>query len=85
MNLQRLAATPGSDVGNDTTKPRGLLDCDKLTVATMLAFRILVLTKQIRKEEVDILVRAPPDPNPKAMPESLERGFRRPLGPSSSP
>ncbi len=49
---------------------RGLLDCDKLTVATMLALRILCLQKSIKKEEVDVLIRAPPDPNPKAMPES---------------
>jgi len=49
---------------------RGLLDCDKLTVATMLAMRIGVLTKQSTREEVDILIRAPPDPNAKPIPES---------------
>ncbi|CAD7974700.1 unnamed protein product [Amoebophrya sp. A25] len=49
---------------------RGLLDVDKLTVATMLALRIGVLTKSISREEVDILIRAPPDPNAKPIPES---------------
>ncbi len=49
---------------------RGLLDCDKLTVATMLVMRVLTLTKTVSKEEVDLLIRAPPDPNAKTMPES---------------
>merc|ERR1719421_1563489 len=49
---------------------RGLLDCDKLTVATMLTLRIQQGSKQITAGEVDMLVRAPPDPAAPAMPES---------------
>lgn len=51
---------------------RGLLDADKLTVATMLAMRILVLTKQITHDEVDLLIRAPPDPSAKPLPEAMK-------------
>jgi len=49
---------------------RGLLDADKLTVASMLALKCLVRSGQIQDYELDILIKAPADPNPSPMPES---------------
>lgn len=51
---------------------RGLLDQDKLTVATMLTLKIMVQQEQISPEEMDILIRAPPDPETPPMPESAK-------------
>mmetsp|Transcript_80594 Transcript_80594/g.127208 ORF Transcript_80594/g.127208 Transcript_80594/m.127208 type:complete len:789 (-) Transcript_80594:308-2674(-) len=49
---------------------RGLLDADKLTVAAMMTMKILERSGKIQKEELDLLIRAPPDPNPPPMPEN---------------
>merc|ERR1719450_2033723 len=49
---------------------RGLLDSDKLTVVSMMAFRILVRSGEITQDESMMLIRAPPDPNPSVMPEN---------------
>merc|ERR1719478_1054569 len=49
---------------------RGLLDADKLTVASMMTMKILERAGKIQKDELDILIRAPPDPNPSPMPEN---------------
>jgi len=49
---------------------RGLLDADKLTVASMLALKCLARSGQIQDFELDILIKAPADPNPSPMPES---------------
>jgi len=49
---------------------RGLLDADKLTVCTMMTMKILVRSGKVSKEETDMLIRAPPDPNPPVMPEN---------------
>merc|ERR1719478_1545900 len=49
---------------------RGLLDADKLTVASMMTMKILERAGRIQKDELDILIRAPPDPNPPPMPEN---------------
>jgi len=49
---------------------RGLLDADKLTVCSMMCLKILERSKVIVKDEVDVLVKAPPDPNPPPMPEN---------------
>lgn len=49
---------------------RGLLDADKLTVVSMMAVKILVRMGKITLEERDMLIRAPPDPNPPAMPDN---------------
>eukprot|EP00397_Hematodinium_sp_SG-2012_P000164 GEMP01000164.1.p1 GENE.GEMP01000164.1~~GEMP01000164.1.p1 ORF type:complete len:2602 (+),score=544.41 GEMP01000164.1:57-7808(+) len=49
---------------------RGLLDADKLIVASMLTFRVMVRQKSILEEEVDTLIRAPPDTNSSPMPEN---------------
>jgi len=51
---------------------RGLLDADKLTVASMMVLKILLRSGKIMKDEMDILIRAPPDPNPPPMPESTK-------------
>jgi dynein heavy chain len=49
---------------------RGLLDSDKLTVASMMALKILVRSGEITQDESTTLIRAPPDPNPPTMPEN---------------
>merc|ERR1719281_57780 len=49
---------------------RGLLDADKLTIASMLALKVLVRSGAITDFELDMLIRAPPDPNPPPMPEN---------------
>jgi len=49
---------------------RGLLDADKLTVASMLTLRILVRSNIVTEQELNILIRAPPDPNTPPMPEN---------------
>ncbi|CAJ1438602.1 unnamed protein product, partial [Effrenium voratum] len=49
---------------------RGLLDADKLTVASMLALKILVRSGQVQPEELNLLIRAPVDPNPPPMPDT---------------
>jgi len=49
---------------------RGLLDNDKLTVVSMICMKILVRAGKILDEERQILILAPPDPNPPAMPEN---------------
>jgi len=49
---------------------RGLLDTDKLTVVSMICMKILVRAGKITPEERETLIRAPPDPNPPAMPEN---------------
>jgi len=53
---------------------RGLLDTDKLTVASMMVMKMLVKNGKIAGEELDILIRAPPDPSPPPMPENV-RGY----------
>jgi dynein heavy chain len=50
---------------------RGLLDADKLTVASMMVMKMLVRSGTVMKEELDVLIRAPPDPNPPPMPENV--------------
>lgn len=49
---------------------RGLLDADKLTVAAMMTMSILQKAGKIERSEMEILVGAPPDPNPPPMPEN---------------
>eukprot|EP00928_Gymnodinium_smaydae_P090374 TRINITY_DN7418_c1_g1_i1.p1 TRINITY_DN7418_c1_g1~~TRINITY_DN7418_c1_g1_i1.p1 ORF type:complete len:1913 (-),score=434.08 TRINITY_DN7418_c1_g1_i1:413-5788(-) len=49
---------------------RGLLDSDKLTVASMLALRILVLEGKVTPHELNMLVMAPPDPSASAVPDN---------------
>jgi len=49
---------------------RGLLDCDKLTVTSMMTLKILERAGKIDKDELLVLIRAPPDPNPPPMPEN---------------
>jgi dynein heavy chain len=49
---------------------RGLLDADKLTVASMMTMKMLERSGKIMREELDILIRAPPDANPPPMPEN---------------
>ncbi|CAL1157217.1 unnamed protein product [Cladocopium goreaui] len=49
---------------------RGLLDADKLTVASMLTLKILVRAGAIQMEELNLLIRAPVDPNPPPMPDT---------------
>jgi dynein heavy chain len=49
---------------------RGLLDADKLTVATMMTLKMLQRRGKITKEEVHILVNAPADLNPGVMPDN---------------
>jgi len=49
---------------------RGLLDKDKLTVASMLALRILVRSGVVQPQELSMLIRAPVDPQAPPMPES---------------
>eukprot|EP00450_Noctiluca_scintillans_P034952 CAMPEP_0194539386 /NCGR_PEP_ID=MMETSP0253-20130528/79326_1 /TAXON_ID=2966 /ORGANISM="Noctiluca scintillans" /LENGTH=668 /DNA_ID=CAMNT_0039385663 /DNA_START=1 /DNA_END=2003 /DNA_ORIENTATION=- len=49
---------------------RGLLDADKLTVASMVAMKILERGGKISNEELMLLIRAPPDPNAGVLPES---------------
>jgi dynein heavy chain len=49
---------------------KGLLDADKLTVASMMVMKILLRSGKVMKDELDILIRAPPDPNPPPMPEN---------------
>jgi dynein heavy chain len=49
---------------------RGLLDADKLTVASMLVLRILVRSGAVTPHELTILIRAPPDPSTPPMPEN---------------
>jgi len=49
---------------------RGLLDADKLTVASMMTMSILLRAGKIEKSELDVLIAAPPDPNPPPMPEN---------------
>mmetsp|Transcript_65335 Transcript_65335/g.188178 ORF Transcript_65335/g.188178 Transcript_65335/m.188178 type:complete len:973 (+) Transcript_65335:71-2989(+) len=51
---------------------RGLLDVDKLTVCSMMNFKILVRAGQITAEERTALINAPPDPNPGSMPENTK-------------
>jgi len=51
---------------------RGLLDADKLTVASMMVMKMLLRNGTIMKEELDILIRAPPDPSPPPMPENAK-------------
>ncbi|CAE7333776.1 ODA11, partial [Symbiodinium sp. CCMP2456] len=49
---------------------RGLLDADKLTVASMLALKILVRSGEVHPEELNILIRAPVDPLASPMPDT---------------
>ncbi|CAK9027352.1 unnamed protein product [Durusdinium trenchii] len=49
---------------------RGLLDADKLTVASMLALKILVRSGTVQLEDLNLLIRAPVDPNPPPMPDT---------------
>jgi dynein heavy chain len=49
---------------------RGLLDADKLTVAAMMTMSILERAGKIGREELDLLIALPPDPNPPPMPEN---------------
>jgi len=51
---------------------RGLLDADKLTVASMLTLRILVRSGKVTAQEVSMLIRAPLDPHAPPMPESVK-------------
>lgn len=53
-----------------STTRRGLLDADKLTVASMMNFKILERSNKIMADELSILIGAPPDPNPPPMPEN---------------
>jgi len=49
---------------------RGLLDADKLTVASMLVLRVLVRSGAVSMHELNILIRAPLDPNTPPLPEN---------------
>jgi len=51
---------------------RGLLDVDKIIISTMVAMRILVKGKKITREESNMLIRAPPDPNAGVMPDNAK-------------
>jgi len=51
---------------------RGLLDADKLTVCSMMCLKILERAHTIASDEVDLLIKAPPDPNPPPMPENAK-------------
>eukprot|EP00930_Biecheleria_cincta_P100463 TRINITY_DN920_c0_g1_i2.p1 TRINITY_DN920_c0_g1~~TRINITY_DN920_c0_g1_i2.p1 ORF type:complete len:4610 (-),score=1017.36 TRINITY_DN920_c0_g1_i2:106-13935(-) len=51
---------------------RGLLDADKLTVISMVSFKILVRAGKIGEDEQAILINAPPDPAPPPMPENAK-------------
>jgi len=51
---------------------RGLLDADKLTVCSMMCLKILERANTIASDEVDLLIKAPPDPNPPPMPENAK-------------
>lgn len=48
---------------------RGLLDADKLTVVSMMLFKILVRSGKVTADENLVLIRAPPDPNPPPIPD----------------
>eukprot|EP00927_Polykrikos_kofoidii_P017168 TRINITY_DN17790_c1_g3_i1.p1 TRINITY_DN17790_c1_g3~~TRINITY_DN17790_c1_g3_i1.p1 ORF type:complete len:1649 (+),score=334.05 TRINITY_DN17790_c1_g3_i1:463-4947(+) len=49
---------------------RGLLDADKLTVAAMLAMRILVRAGKVEADELSLLISAPPDPSAPPVPDN---------------
>jgi len=49
---------------------RGLLDADKLTVASMLALRVLVRLGAVDNEELNLLIRAPADASAPPVPDS---------------
>jgi len=51
---------------------RGLFNQHKLIVSTMLCLRILARSGKITAAELDILIRAPPEPAPPAIPEACE-------------
>ncbi|KAF4734059.1 hypothetical protein FOZ63_010283, partial [Perkinsus olseni] len=51
---------------------RGLFDKHKLIVASLLCLRILVRNQVITQSEVDILIRAPPDPAAPPMPSQMK-------------
>jgi dynein heavy chain len=51
---------------------RGLLDADKLTVATMMLLKILVRGNKVPADEATALIKAPPDPSPPPMPENAK-------------
>ncbi|CAE8741817.1 unnamed protein product, partial [Polarella glacialis] len=57
---------------------RGLLDADKLTVASMLALRILVRSGAVQPAELNLLIRAPLDPNAPPMPETTRSWLTEP-------
>eukprot|EP00931_Biecheleriopsis_adriatica_P101533 TRINITY_DN7664_c0_g1_i1.p1 TRINITY_DN7664_c0_g1~~TRINITY_DN7664_c0_g1_i1.p1 ORF type:complete len:4295 (+),score=1011.97 TRINITY_DN7664_c0_g1_i1:399-12887(+) len=57
---------------------RGLLDADKLIVASMLALKILVRSGTILNEELNLLIRAPLDPNPPPIPDTTRSWLTEP-------
>eukprot|EP00930_Biecheleria_cincta_P103951 TRINITY_DN9605_c0_g4_i1.p1 TRINITY_DN9605_c0_g4~~TRINITY_DN9605_c0_g4_i1.p1 ORF type:complete len:4232 (-),score=759.91 TRINITY_DN9605_c0_g4_i1:457-13152(-) len=57
---------------------RGLLDADKLTVASMLALKILVRSGAVHPSELNILIQAPLDPQASPMPETTRSWLTEP-------
>jgi dynein heavy chain len=51
---------------------RGLFNQHKLVVSTMLCLRVLARDGKVTLQDLDMLIRCPPDPAPPSMPENVE-------------